>query len=159
VTGATGTEGATGATGATGPTGNGTGAFAIFESFQAVPSGDCLSFAKGPGRGYGHCPGSAPTWSSSYLLAGPIPANGGTVSNLQVESNAWLTAQDRVLVAVIDNATGATPLSCTVDKTSKGSCSNTSVGGTAAAGHNIEVKVTAIGSSGNYKQWRVSFRI
>jgi hypothetical protein len=92
------------------------------------------------------------------LLAGPTPANGATVSNLYVDSDASLSGSDTVLVAVIDNTTGATLLSCTVTKTSKGSCSNASGSGSAAAGENIEVKLTATGRSGNNKQWRVRFR-
>src|SRR6202022_3002249 len=92
------------------------------------------------------------------LLAGPTPANGATVSNLYVDSNASLNGSDTVLVAVIDNTTGATLLSCTATKASKGSCSNTGSSGPVAPGENIEVKVTATGSSGNNKQWRVRFR-
>ena len=61
-------------------------------------------------------------------------------------------------VAVIDNATGATLLSCTVNATSKGSCSNTGSSPPVAPGHRIEVKVTANGSSCNNRAWQVSFR-
>jgi hypothetical protein len=69
-----------------------------------------------------------------------------------------VTGTDTVLVAVIDNTTGATLLSCQVNKTTKSSCFNNGPGGSAAPGDNIEVKVTATGSSGNNKQWRVRFR-
>jgi hypothetical protein len=62
---------------------------------------------------------------------------------------------DTVTVAVIDNTTGATLLSCTVNSTNKNSCSNSSGSGSAAAGDNIEVKLTASGPSGNNMLWRV----
>jgi hypothetical protein len=75
-----------------------------------------------------------------------------------VDSNASLSGSDTVLVAVIDNSTATALLSCTVTKASKGSCSNASGSGAVAAGENIEVKLTATGSSGNNKQWRVRFR-
>jgi hypothetical protein len=47
---------------------------------------------------------------------------------------------DTVTVAVIDNTTGATLLSCTVNSTNKNSCSNTSGSCSAAPGDNIEVR-------------------
>jgi hypothetical protein len=80
------------------------------------------------------------------------------VSNLYADSNAVVSGTDTVLVAVIDNTTGATLLSCTVNSTTKSSCSNSSGSGSAAAGDNIEVKLTATGTSGNSKLWRVTFR-
>jgi hypothetical protein len=63
-----------------------------------------------------------------------------------------------VLVAVIDNTTGATLLTCTLTSSSPKSCSNASGGGAVAAGDNIEVKITASGTSGTGKMWRVTFR-
>jgi hypothetical protein len=80
------------------------------------------------------------------------------VSNLYVDSNANVSGNDTVLVAVIDNTTGATLLSCPVNSASKNTCSNGGSSGPVAAGENIEVKLTATGSSGNNKQWRVRFR-
>ena len=50
---------------------------------------------------------------------------------------------DTVLVAVIDNTTEKTLLSCTVNSTNKSHCSNSSESGSVAAGDNIEVKLTA----------------
>jgi hypothetical protein len=69
----------------------------------------------------------------------------------------WLRKLE-LLDGVIDNTTGATLLSCTVDSTNKNHCSNTSGSGSAAPGENIEVKVKATGPSGKNKQWRVRFR-
>ena len=63
-----------------------------------------------------------------------------------------------MLLAVIDNTTGATLLSCTVTSTSKGSCSNASRSGSAAPGDKVEVGVTATGLGGNNRQWQVRFR-
>ena len=80
------------------------------------------------------------------------------MSYLYADTNATVTGANTVLVAVIDNTTGVTLLSCTVNSTNKNRCSNTSGSGSAAAGDNIEVKVTATGASGNNKQWRVRFR-
>jgi hypothetical protein len=80
------------------------------------------------------------------------------VSSLYADTSAVVTGSDKVLVAVIDNSTGTTLLSCTVDSTTKSSCSNNSETGFAAPGENIEVKLTAAGSSGNNKRWRVGLR-
>jgi hypothetical protein len=96
----------------------------------------------------------------SNFLAGPTPANGATVTNLYADSNATVKGSDTVLVAVIDSTTGATLISCTVNSTTVNHCSNITESGSAAAGENIEVKVTATpaNGSGNSKSWRVRFR-
>src|ERR1035437_1673196 len=94
-------------------------------SFDGVQSGQCLNFAEVDESGHGSCPAKTSGLSSSGLLTGPIPANGAVVSNLNAETNATLSGKDSATVAVIDNATGATLLSCTANATSKGSCSNT----------------------------------
>jgi len=100
-------------------------------------------------------------WSGSSLLAGPIPANGSTVSNLYADSDAILGGTETVVVAVIDNTSGVTLVSCTVNSTTKSWCSNTG-SGTAAAGDNLEVKVTASNTKkeahDNNQEWRVRFR-
>jgi hypothetical protein len=154
--GAEGKEGKEGKAGPAGPAGN--AAIATFASFQSVASGSCLNYTEVGDPGTGPCPGKTSGFSSGRLLAGPTPANGATVSNLYVDSNASLSGSDTMLVAVIDNSTATTLLSCTVTKASKGACSNASGSGAVAAGENIEVKLTATGSSGNNKQWRVRFR-
>jgi hypothetical protein len=151
-----GKEGKSGAIGPAGPAGN--AAIATFASFEDVPSGHCLDYTEVGDPGAASCPGKTTGFSSGRLLAGPTPANGATVSNMYVDSNAKVSGKDTVLVAVIDNTTGATLLSCTVESTSKSSCSNTGTSGPVAAGENIEVRLTATGSSGNYKDWRVRFR-
>jgi Collagen triple helix repeat (20 copies) len=151
-----GKEGKTGATGPQGPAGN--AATATFASFEGVASGHCLNYAEVGDPGAASCPSKTTGFASGRLLAGPTPANGATVTNLYADSNANVSGSDSVLVAVIDNTSGATLLSCTVTKASKSSCSNSSGSGSVAAGDNVEVKITASGSSGNNKQWRVRFR-
>ena len=131
---------------------------ATFASFQNVPSGACLNYTEIAGPGEGYCPPKTSGFSNSYLLAGPTPASGATVSNLYADTNATVTGSDAVTVAVIDNTTGATLLSCTVNSSTRNNCSNTSGSGSAAPGDNIEVRVTGAGSSCNNKEWRVRFR-
>jgi hypothetical protein len=80
------------------------------------------------------------------------------VTNLYADTSATVSGTDTVLVAVIDNTTGATLLSCTVTSSSPHSCSNSSGSGAVAAGDNIQAKITATGESGNKKLWRVTFR-
>ena len=87
-----------------------------------------------------------------------MPANGATVTNLYAETNATLTGKDTVLVAVIDNGSGATLLSCTINVATKNYCSNPGTSPPVAAGNKVEVKVTANGGSGSNKQWQVAFR-
>jgi hypothetical protein len=103
------------------------------------------------------CPAKSTGLSTSTLLAG-APANGATVTNLYAESNATLSGTENVVVAVIDNTSGATLLSCTVNSSTKGTCSNSSGSGSAAPGDKIEVKITASGAACNNKQWQVRFR-
>jgi hypothetical protein len=123
-----------------------------------VPSGYCLNYTELQGQGNGPCPQKTSGYSLSSLLAGPAPANGETVNNLYADTNANLASKESVLVSVIDNTTGLTLLSCTVTSSSNHSCSKSNETGSALPGENIEVKVTASGSKGNYMQWRVRFR-
>jgi hypothetical protein len=155
-----GDTGATGATGAAGTNGtNGTnGAIATFVSFKNVARGNCLKYTDLAAQGTAAGPAATAGFSTSQLLDGPTPASGATVTNLYAETSATVTGADTVLVAVIDNTTATTLLSCTVTSAPPKGCSNTSGSGSAAAGDNIEVKLTATGSSGNLKPWRVTFR-
>jgi hypothetical protein len=160
-TGAMGVTGATGAAGATGATGSsgapGAAAIATFQSFSGVASGNCLRYDVF-GSGSSGCPPSTAGFSSSPLLAGPMPAGAATVADLYAVTNATVTGGDTVTVAVVDNTTGGPPvLSCTVTSTNKNHCSNTG-SGAVAAGDNLEVRVTATGPSGNHASWRVTFR-
>jgi hypothetical protein len=80
------------------------------------------------------------------------------VSNLYVVTSGEAThSSDSATVAVIDNKTGATLISCVVNSTTVNHCSNSSTGGTAAAGDYIEVKLTATSKLASSK-WRVTFR-
>jgi hypothetical protein len=135
------------------------GAIATFASkTKAVASGNCLAYTGMAPAGTGPCPAATSGFSTTALLAGPTPAGGATVSNLYADSNAAVTGTDTVLVAVTDNTTGATLLTCTLTSSSPKSCANASGGGAVAAGDNIEVKITATGMSGTSKMWRVTFR-
>jgi hypothetical protein len=133
-------------------------AFATFFNKKGVPCGHCLNDAESGAGGFGACPGATSGWSSNARLAGPTPANGATVTDLYADTNATVSGTDTVLVAVVDNTTGATLTSCQVNEALKRSCSNNAIRGAAAAGDNIEVKITATGASGNEKLWRVRFR-
>ncbi len=153
--GKVGKAGATGSTGASGPAGN--AASATFASFTGVPSGNCLNYTGIATPGNGTCPRPTTGFSTSPLLTGTFD-NGATVTNLYAETNVTMRETETATVAVIDNTTAKTLLSCTVEK-SKSSCGNTGTGGTAAAGDNIEVKVTAPGFPRNGRAlWRVRFR-
>ena len=134
----------------------GSSAIATFVSRTAVPTGNCLkSIEMGP-AGHAGCPASPiKGYSVSTLLDGPTPANGATVSDLYADTNATLTGTETTKVEVIDNTTGTPLLECTVNSTTKTHCENAGPGGNAAAGDNIEVKVTATGTTG---AWRVRFR-
>jgi hypothetical protein len=85
-----------------------------FAGFGREASGECLNYTELNGPGSGACPSSMAGFSTSDLLAGPTPAGGATVSDLYADSNASVTGADKTLVAVIDNTSGATLLSCTV---------------------------------------------
>lgn len=154
--GGTGATGVAGATGATGPAGN--AAIATFISYQSVPSGYCLDYTGDVASGSGVCPPSTSGFSSSVLLAGPTPASGATVTNLYADTSGTASGKDTALVSVIDNTTGVTLLTCTVNATNKNNCSNNSGSGPAAPGDNIEVKITITGTSCSSKAWRVRFR-
>jgi hypothetical protein len=155
-TGATGPEGKEGKTGPTGPAGN--AAIATFADFASAPSGSCLNYTEIGPPGYGKCPEKTTGFSNSNLLAGPTPDNGAAPSNLYADTNGTVKGSDTVVVAVIDNATGATLISCTVNAATVNYCASASGSGSAGAGDNLEVAVTATGPSGNKGSWRVRFR-
>jgi hypothetical protein len=123
-----------------------------------VPSGYCLNYTELEGKGQGPCPAKTSGYSGSELLAGPAPANGEKVTDLNATTSANLGGRASVLVSVIDNTTGTTLLSCTVTPTSNGGCSNSSGSGTAAPGDYIEVEISGTGSRWCPGQWRVTFR-
>jgi hypothetical protein len=81
-----------------------------------------------------------------------------TVTNLEAVGAGPVTGGETWLVSVIDNTTGATLLSCTVTASSNDKCSNTTGSGTAAAGANIEVKITTNEILRLGFGWRVTFR-
>ncbi len=125
-----------------------------------MPSGNCLAYTEVGPQGNGPCPAKATGFSASDLVTNPMPANGATVSDLYAETSASPvpTGSASAVVAVIDNRTGATLLSCTVNSSSKTSCSNATGSGTASPGDKLEVQVTANSGICNNKTWRVTFR-
>jgi hypothetical protein len=82
------------------------------------------------------------------------------VTDLYADTTATLTGKEEATVAVINNTTGATLLSCVVNATTKNNCSTPSGSGSAAAGSNIEVKVTLVNTGITLitKVWRATFR-
>jgi hypothetical protein len=130
---------------------------ATFASQSGVTTGKCLYYADLAGPGNATCPSGTTGYSASDVLMGPTPATGATVTALYADTNATLGGTETAVVAVIDNTTGATLLSCTVTSASKGSCLSTA-SNPAAAGSNIEVKITTSGSGCSDKAWRVRFR-
>ena len=159
-----GKEGKPGVEGKEGPAAPlGTAGPATFVSEASVPSGNCLyfpGFAPGP-PGNSPCPaptaGYPSTPAGEDTLAGPTQAGGATITDLYAYTSANVMGANTVRVAVIDNTTEATLLFCIVNATTKNYCSNSIASGSAAAGDNIEVKVTAFGPSGASKKWRVTF--
>ena len=99
------------------------------------------------GQGNGCLPGESDWLGIQQSPGPPMPANGATVTSMYAETNAVLAGTETALVAVIDNTTGVMPLGCTVNSTTKSSCSNTSGSGSAAGGDKIQVKVTAPSTS------------
>ena len=75
------------------------------------------------------------------------------MSYLHAETNAVLGGKGEAVIEVIDN--GVTKLACSIHVAEK-SCT-AGVGGAAAPGDNLEVRVTAVGGA-NHNPWRVSFR-
>jgi hypothetical protein len=103
------------------------------------------------------CPSATTGPTGNLMLLGPMTANGATVSNLEALTNGTLTGSDTATVTVINNTTGATVLSCTINSTNKSSCQN-AASATVPAGDYLEVKVTTSGNSGANKEWQVTFR-
>jgi hypothetical protein len=130
----------------------------VFASFGPIPGGFCLNSTSVTGAGGTVCPGPTSGFSSSSALFGPAPGNGLTVTNLEAVGGGPVSGGETWLVSVIDNTTGATLLSCTVTASSNNSCSNTTGSGTAAAGANIEVKITTNEILRLGFGWRVTFR-
>ena len=164
-TGATGPGGVPGAVGATGPTGvpgsPGNAGIAYFASFNGVPSGSCLAFSPKGGNGNGGCvtkPSATVSGFTANTVFAVVPAGGATVSDLYAATSAKVKESDTVNVRVIDATTFTTLLQCQVTSITKNFCSNSNTGGFAAAGHDLEVLLEIAGSSGNKKEWEVTFR-
>jgi hypothetical protein len=153
-TGPTGPEGKEGAKGTTGPTGSNTlgGAVALFGSANKVASGQCIGASARFGQG--SCPSSA--GDDFMFTEGPVPAAGGSISNLQAETGVAVSSGKNATVNVIDETpTGAQTvvMTCVVSE-GKRTCANT--GATSiAAGDYLMVRIDSTSSAA---AWRVSFR-
>jgi hypothetical protein len=163
VTGATGATGI-GATGPTGPAGSSGAAAGHIEYFLATTNVKknttvCIDNAVF-GTGQGPCPAATSGYTTDSALAGPITASGGTASNLQAFTDVVPTGTANVVIRVIDNTTGVTKLTCTINAASSpaSSCRDTS-SAPVAAGDYLEVQVTTSNDNVvNDSHYRVSFR-
>jgi hypothetical protein len=158
--GATGTNGANGSNGSngvTGATGSNTigGAAALFGNEHGTTSGDCISnsanFAHSPAPG---CPTTA---QGDYVYTeGPVPAAGGSISNLQAQAGSAAAPKKSSLVNVIDETPAGVQKVAMTCKINAGetTCSNMSMVGI-AAGHYLMVRIDTTASA---TTWRVTFR-
>jgi len=64
------------------------------------------------------------------------------VNDLYAAAEVTLTGTESIQVAVIDNTSGATMLSCTINSVTRSHCENAGSSGPANPGDLIEVKVT-----------------
>ena len=154
VAGATGPAGPTGAAGAPGPTGPaGAGAVVRFASVKTVSSGMCLAVTVKLKAGT--CP-TSPAKNGIYLMEGPVPADGGTISSLEAEADAAPATGKSATVNVLDLTPGGShtvAMSCTIGSGAT-ACSNT---GTAAivADHYLLVEISTTATA---TKWQVTFR-
>jgi hypothetical protein len=126
-----------------------------------VGTGQCVGNITFGTSNHATCPTAeaANTFSAEVsFLEGPVPAGGGTLTNLEATSTGTPTAGQSYAVDVLDNTTGNVLLSCTVTSSSSpaGYCSNTGTA-TVNAGVYLEVRITSAGGAPN-KAWRVTFR-
>lgn len=161
--GSEGKEGPKGETGAPGPEGKegpvgpaGDAGIATFAGKGKLGTGFCLNSTEYTKPGTGACPPSTTGYSASALLDGPIPANGGKISDLYANTSPTVAGSETVTVRVIDSTTATQLLSCVIIGSH---CENASVGGSAAGGDNIEVEVTASPALNNDAAFRVEFRL
>jgi hypothetical protein len=133
----------------------------LFFSNTNVKTGQCVpsTIVAGSAGKPAACPAATPadTYSGDVVsLDGPIPPGGGSLTSLEATSSVAPTGTQNYLVEVVDNTTGATLLSCTVNSTSSSFCTNTaSVALT--AGHYIEVRITE-NNGATDASWRVVVR-
>jgi hypothetical protein len=153
-TGPEGKEGKTGATGAAGPNTLG-GAVARFASKDNVDNGECLGVRDN--FGHNHCPPRSTTREFEKWAEGPVPAAGGSVSNLWAEASTPVPAGKSTTVDVIDTtAPSGTPsvvLKCEVT-TGNTTCENTTAA-PIAQGHYMLVRINTTAPPAT---WRVTFR-
>ena len=135
---------------------------AIFFSKEKVRNAECVGNVEYGFMNHGPCPPATPasTFSNeTRYLEGPVPAGGGSVSNLEATSDTGPTGAGTYLIEIVDNTTGGTLLSCSITAASPTqSCENN---GTTpvAAGHYLQVRMTKTGSpSPKDTALRITFR-
>ena len=119
---------------------------ATFYTTANVKTNECVGNLIFGVAGSAACPAAVPanTYSGDILfLEGPVPAGGGTVTNLEVTTNTAVTGTGTWITDVIDNTTGSILLSCTITAGTLGGvvCQNTG-SASVTAGHYLEVRVT-----------------
>jgi hypothetical protein len=153
-TGPTGPSGEAGATGATGPNTTG-GAVAYFGSEYPAHAGACLGIADDPRTFPAPCAVDAA--QDFFHAVGPIPAAGGSVSNLEAKAGAAARTGEAPTVEVVAvTPAGARTklLTCALHE-GNSSCSNT---GSAAVSSGDYLMVALQSTSWPGTTWRVSFR-
>jgi hypothetical protein len=137
---------------------------ALFASGTAANNGshngECLANVNSGGVGHGTCEAAIPadTLASDFnWLLGPTTAS-TSVSNLVVTSDATPTGTQSELIEIVDNTTGTTLISCTVNSSSSpaGSCNSTN-SASVPIGHYLQVVQTKQNGAGP-ETFRVSFR-
>jgi hypothetical protein len=126
---------------------------------SSVANLDCLANALHETGASQACPAAvaANTFTTeATFLEGPVPAGGGTVTNLVATVDVAPGGAATHTVAVMNNTTGAVLLSCVMTGTQT-SCQNT---GSAAvsAGQYLQVRVSNAGGAANNHSFRATFR-
>jgi hypothetical protein len=156
-TGPTGAEGKEGKTGPTGAAGSSTlgGAVARFASENKAKNESCLGVI-GSFRA-GKCQTSTAAHDFLDVAEGPVPAAGGSISNLWAEAGSTMPVGDSATVNVIDMTPTSGPqkvaLSCEVTA-GQTTCENTEAA-PILKGHYMLVRINTTAPRTN---WRVTFR-
>jgi hypothetical protein len=133
---------------------------AIFLATSNVADGDCLGNWAISNNSSPQCPATpapaANTYTTSDIVDGPVPAGGGTVSNLEATVNTAPGVGNTHTVTVQNASTGTDLLSCQIIGTAV-FCQNA---GSAAVGAGAYVRVRVNHSAGapTNSNFRVTFR-
>jgi hypothetical protein len=129
---------------------------AVFASEHSTSSGACLSNS----ANFAHSPAPpCPTTAEGDFIytEGPVPAAGGSISNLEAQAGSAPAAGKRSIVNVIDETpTGhqTVVMKCEIYKAKETTCSNTGAI-PIDKGHYLMVQIDTTASP---TTWRVTFR-